>query len=58
MSSHICESSFPFESSGAMEALAKVREPDNVANKAPAGRLMLDRLRGAAAVRAGGMRLP
>lgn len=41
-----------------MEALAKVREPDNVANKAPAGRLMLDRLRGAAAVRAGGMRLP
>jgi hypothetical protein len=35
------------------EALAKVREADGVANKTPAEQLMLDRMRGAAALRAG-----
>lgn len=37
----------------AKEALAKVREADNVANKTPAEQLMIDRMRGAAAFRAG-----
>jgi hypothetical protein len=37
----------------AKEALAKVREADAVANKTPAEQLTLDRMRGAAAARAG-----
>jgi len=37
----------------AKEALAKVRDAENVANKTPAEQLMLDRMRGAAALRAG-----
>jgi hypothetical protein len=37
------------------EALAKVREADGVANKTPAEQLMLDRMRGATAMRAGDM---
>jgi len=37
----------------AKEALAKVREADSVANKTPAEQLMVDRMRGAAALRAG-----
>jgi hypothetical protein len=39
----------------AKEALAKVREADGVANKTPAEQLMLDRMRGATAMRAGDM---
>ena len=37
----------------AKEALAKVREAENVPNRTPQENLMLDRMRGAAAIRAG-----
>lgn len=37
----------------ARDALAKVREADNVGNKTPTENLMIDRIRGAAALRAG-----